>query len=229
MRERVGFRGGWPQGRPRARAFLSKLSFHHGRIAALAHHHRRHHLERRARLKLRWGCDGTVGLERCPAYQGVVCRVQGAGCRVQGAGCRVRPEQRCLRRVAEERRPTAAARWGTPERPAQLEPPGWAGRRGRRSGGKAGSDVWAGGGGAVREMTPAIAPAQMSLNAPIHIPCMVASTPVSQTPKMEKKIRQGTSDGIPKMLSGPYLPPHLKGPKVQTPHLGGRSRRHGAS
>ena len=82
LRERVGFRAGWPYGRPRARAFLSKLSFHHGRIAALAHHHRRHHLERRARLKLRWGCDGTVGLERCPAYQGVVCRVQGAG-----AGC----------------------------------------------------------------------------------------------------------------------------------------------
>jgi hypothetical protein len=139
--------------------------------------------------------------------------VQGTGCRGQSGGegrGRVRPEQRCLRRAAEERRPTTAAGWGTPEHPAQLEPPGRAGRRGRRSGGKAGSDVWTGCGGAVREMTPAIAPAQMSLNAPIHAPCMVASTPVSQTAKTVKKMRQGTSDGIPRMLSGPYLPPHLR-------------------
>ena len=108
-----------------------------------------------------------------------------------------------------------AARWRMREHPAQLEPPGRPGHRGRRSGGKAGSDVWAGCGGAVREMTPAIAPAQMSLNAPTHAPCMVASTPVSQMAKTVKKIRQGTSDGIPRMLSGPYLPPHLEGPKCR--------------
>ena len=107
------------------------------------------------------------------------------------------------------------ARWRMREHPAQLEPPGRPGHRGRRSGGKAGSDVWAGCGGAVREMTPAIAPAQMSLNAPTHAPCMVASTPVSQMAKTVKKIRQGTSDGMPRMLSGPYLPPHLEGPKCR--------------
>ena len=107
-----------------------------------------------------------------------------------------------------------AARWRMREHPAQLEPPGRPGHRGRRSGGKAGSDVWAGCGGAVREMTPAIAPAQMSLNAPTHAPCMVASTPVSQMAKTVKKIRQGTSDGIPRMLSGPYLPPHVRARKM---------------